>query len=454
MDKQLTFESPSHSETRQPWDPHIPFSAHINELPRFPLVENASFHPYLRLPLELQLYILELSGHQMLFKVMQACPTLRSYARQLFWSDRNVWYYVLDNDLLWHGSSITKPMCAEDRCSLFAAQIESVELVLDPSSDLGWSQILQLPYHDGRNYITETAAALFVTRFLILYPSAKRVVIIDNQRRFLTAGNDPPVDRRPEAIATIAYAFPSHITVYRSDLVATPNGPLPFERTRHQLCGSKRWALVDEHWIRRRVLIPRLKIQGIVGEYLRAEAFPYFFENILGRQNALFCLTAEILERYHFGGPVVIPFQCPSLSCRRTPEFMKAGDCMKHWHYHDYQIITTIDQLYLPPTLPSELRNLLMSRLIDLLEVKKQNRLLKLRLRDEWGEPGSAKHRQYEAAFLNQLVEDPLLQWPGYDKGPRKHFIWYQLSDQWADHWESGRANLDWYDETTTVLDH
>ncbi|KAG9386030.1 hypothetical protein A1F94_002780 [Pyrenophora tritici-repentis] len=82
---------------------YIPFSAHIRPAPT--PQTGSEFHPFLRLPSELQLYTLSFCDNAILFKLMQVCSMLREEAGKLFWKQPDVWH-LIDGAWLLHGGGL------------------------------------------------------------------------------------------------------------------------------------------------------------------------------------------------------------------------------------------------------------------------------------------------------------------------------------------------------------
>jgi hypothetical protein len=264
----FTLESPSHSELGRPFDQHIPFHAHINQ-PQYSrkLSLPEKFHPYSRLPPELQLHILQLCDHQTLFRLMQTCSSIRSLAKSLSWSHKAVWYYVSNVDILSSLATHSKSSTSLAQCPIFRKQIQHIELVLGQNSEFFWSQ---LPGHKKKLFkihqpcFTQSAAKLFVCESLRLYPSLKRVVIIDQN---IEPSLPPPwIDARSvEEASILARAFPPHITVFRSTVLVKLGQPFPYERALYRWNPTLQWLLVESHWTRQRVIPPQVPVTGIVG---------------------------------------------------------------------------------------------------------------------------------------------------------------------------------------------
>jgi hypothetical protein len=383
---------------------------------------------------------------------MQTCSTLRPQAQSLFWSNRDVWYYVRDLDTLPSLSSpsspssprsVIKPALPLYQCPVFSSQIKHVELVLGAMTEIFWHFLpvygdnLQQPDRDDP-FITEPAARFFVDRFLSLYPSVRRLVIIDKEMRPHSPGQIliPHEKLRIRAVSILARAFPSHIAVFTSKVISKPEKSFPFERKLYRVDESSHWQLIDSHWIRQRVIPPKIPVKGIVGEYLHDQRF-YYEEYIGNKRYALSYLRNEIFEKYHFGSGQLIPFQCPSHNCQE--EFEQLGEYTRHINDHSVvnnrnhpNVISSIEDLEFPPTISLEFKMILIAKMVELSEDRQKHDKKLDQLIEAWGKPGTEKRRRYADCFLHQLESDPVLHYLKRGNDIKEHFLWRNLQKRWA----------------------
>ena len=71
----------------------IPFACHVRH-PISTAPSNLSFPQFVRLPVELQLYVLRFCDKPTLFRLMQTSHSIRTEATKLFFSDPDAWYCV------------------------------------------------------------------------------------------------------------------------------------------------------------------------------------------------------------------------------------------------------------------------------------------------------------------------------------------------------------------------
>jgi F-box associated protein len=443
----FTLESPSHSENGWPFDPHIPFYAHINKLycwrpstSPVPVSLQREFHQFSRLPTELQLRVLQLCDHQTLFWLMQTCSSIRSLAKSLFWSCKSVWYYVNSVAILLELIARSRGHSPESfaQCPIFRNQVQQIELVLGRNYDPFWSQ---LPGHESKQAFdqpcfTQATAKLFIHEVLRLYPSIKRVVIID--KNILPGFPSPRFDaRRVEEASILARTFPPYINVCRSTVMKKHGHLFPYERALYQWSPTSQWLQVESNWTRQRVIPPKVPIKGVVGEFLqlvsREEA-----ENINNRGHALEFIRIEIFEKYHFGGEHSIPFKCLKHKCHR--EFRRLGEYSNHllesgsWEDHGGWSVTTNrgeKSPEYPPLLPRKFKDSLTTMAMEILEDGRRYKAAWAQLREAWGNTEPEIRLRYADAFLDQLKHDPVLYSAGAVNTPRERSLWHHLQETW-----------------------
>jgi F-box associated protein len=437
--EEFSFESPLYSEYGAPFDPHVPFHVHINNSANWKphasgtLTSAAqTFHPYLYLPLELILNILDFCDHQTLFRLTQTCSSIRRHTKALFWSHKAVWYHVSGLSILLSLPGSVKSSHLFDICPIFRSQIEQVELVLRRNHGFSWDQLsindsTTLNFH-GQSSIKH-ATELFACTFLRLYPSVKRIVIIDQElgpNSIFRIG----YIRRVEENCILARAFPPHITVLLSSVDEQPNEPFPYKRSLYRVDEASQLVVVKNNWTRERVIPPAVPITGIVGEFLRLSSNSQHSHNIYNRQNALEALSIEAFEKFHFGGKEHIPFKCP----HGCPEvFDLPGQYATHrkkiYFIRDHGWNSTPDTITLQflNSLPIEFRTFFTSITVELSKDKERYKRRDAQLRDSWGEHDSAARLNYEKAFLSQLKNDPMLYDAECESNPREHYIFSYL---------------------------
>ncbi|KAF2427836.1 hypothetical protein EJ08DRAFT_735867 [Tothia fuscella] len=350
--------------------PEIPFSIYLKQAATSKH-KQALFQPYTRLPVELQLKILESCDAPTTFRLMQTSSGIRKTATKLFWSHEDPWYYILSTDI-----DVTEERAPDSVSwdSQFVKHIEQVEIGFKiesappthafPRNTLGGSVLT--PWADN--------ADQFRAVFQRGFPSAKRVIISLRDARWM----HPPT-QIPRALCTIARAFTPHYTVF----IALPSRPS---------------------------LMMDFDAESLETNQCPATERKYY-QHFLEEAAAMEYLRHELYEKYHFGGPEQIPFACPRNDC--DIEFKTAAEWRDHmntYQYQDHDRLVEIGKdgrLDYTSRLPAEIEDTLIAKELEIDEAMKRSVCEKIQLVELYGEKGSEQRRLYEEQFLDQLKHDP-----------------------------------------------
>jgi hypothetical protein len=396
----------------------IPFGTYLNEFIG-PKHTSATFHFFLQLPAELQLNILELCDARTTFKLMQTCSSIRKVATKLFWSQKDLWFYIAAEDL-----AISDEKQKPDSIywnSEFVSRIEQVEIecglnTMGPNTRILGSTTQPPVAADAERYRTVFQRA---------FPSAKRIVISDTKPY-----RDPQYGLL-EDLTIFARALSTQYTVFGSLVSRQIRLRHPQPRDLYRLDSASQWTLVQKAWVRECVLPPTEKISGIVGMFVKF----CWRDKLVGRDcTALRYLRNELYEKYHFGGPKQISFVCPRSGC--DIEFKSAAE----WRDH----ITTSDPHSNPDhlvgvgtegtpgyisALPADIENALLAKELEVQKAMKEVSDMKRVLKKIWGEEHSEQRRLYKEQFLAQLKDDPLCKCQ--HETPENSAIFHDLTRRW-----------------------
>jgi hypothetical protein len=393
----------------------------------------ATFHIFLQLPVELQVKILEECNAQTLFTLMCTSSHLRNLGKKLFWSQKDVWYYISGRDI-----AISDEEQKIDSIYWNAQFIKHIEQVeIEFGLDTGANIFLRVPDSNqppfavnaerripsGRRPPIAANAERYRMAFQRAFPSVKRVVINYSDRPIY------PERGIPEDLTTFACALQSHYAVFGSRLSHPYNRQDPSSRDLYRLDSASQWILVQRAWTRNCVLPPTEKISGIVGTFTDQ----CWKKACVNRDvDAFRRLRHELYEQYHFNGPKIIPFTCPRNGC--NTEFNSRAEWREHITTypssdHD-QWVEVGGRVDYVGVLPAEIEHALLAKQVELDKAMKEVSDMLEHLRKTWGKPSSKRRQLYTKSFLTQLKDDPLCKY--HSGGIEKSAIFRELQLIWA----------------------
>ena len=385
-----------------------------------------SFTIFLRLPIELQNYILSFCDRKALWQVMRSSPSTRKEAAKLFWSNPAV-RFVIDGPWLLSGGypGITYSDLEACKCMRYLY----VEFS-HTSSNLGseWldGEQQHINFRDDVEGLASSYEEHQITEFWKTlrrrFPCAKDVVLgaegIDESDAIVFEELIQMVGRCPDGISARLSRF-------------CPDTPLTFRPVSRQLfqqthADSSRFSLelTKASWSPQLVLPPIQKRSGPVGAYERwlhdGDLYNYI-------QNARKLLLIQAIEAYYLH-TLQAACICPFPNCGR--KFEEPGQWALHY-------VSSDDSMHVlgQPSPPCEtLYAAFADHEIRLKLILDRHEEYLDTLRKAWGEEGSDQRYIATQEFLEQLRDDPLC---ARQKEPEESQIWFEYQLAMNDGWHN-----------------
>jgi hypothetical protein len=362
----------------------IPFAAYVQR--PAPTHSTSTFEHFLDLPAELQLRICKFCPAPTLFNLMRTCSRLRPEAANCFWSNEDTWYHVDCKFILDHHGFPGPAL----HCPHFARRVQQVEVAFVKMR----GQFKHNPQLSGRSITTiENQIRVFWESFSSAFPSAKRVVLIDDSTWIGTGSPNSP-------FVELMEACPRGVQPYLSTLEFDRRPDILLEARKLYVMRKgtgDTWELVYNPWLRDRVEMPPKVFTGYIGEIQRME----------WRGLSIDALAMAIKEQRLQALEKTLPFVCPHPDC--TVEIAQKGDWAAHDRSHgsinnNYEL----PQRFCVDCIPQDIHE-------SLVEAEDSNRIARDDLKAEiqemlagWGKPGTEQRRRVEDAISAQLENDPL----------------------------------------------
>ncbi|KAH7396769.1 hypothetical protein DE146DRAFT_50181 [Phaeosphaeria sp. MPI-PUGE-AT-0046c] len=367
---------------------HIPFARYVKRNTTH--VVNTTFWPFLRLPRELQLQIIQFCNGATLFQLMHTSCRTRSDAQQLFWSRSDIWYHIDGEWLLAGGLTGYTHYAVNFLCNVQRVEIQfhNMNSFFDDWID-GERRLVVYDQAQPIRTVDEQIEDLW--RLLAtLCPRVKHVVVSEScERQALHKVHKALVERCPAPLSVTA-----------SYLQGTRSNPSTVQRLRVKKPfpyhgNTDNWPILDIAWTRQTILLPLKEFRGPGGIFQRTE---YALTVFIYQIRSLDLLRIEAIEKYHFGTECRA-FSCPEPTC--PARFTLPGQ----WPAHVGEFPSHLSQA----KLPSEFAIPLADHEKELRRIYQRDRWETIEnLRVQWGIEGSEQARAIERAFLTQLEQDPL----------------------------------------------
>jgi hypothetical protein len=379
----------------------VPFPLHVQ--PEITNQATSSFPQFVRLPVELQLYIVRLCDRPVLFQLMQVSSAMRKDSQKLFWSDPETWYFIRGEWLLAGGFS-GRTLNAMDAF----AYMQRIEVDFGASGPLefyAWRDGMRRYNKQSPDNVWDQHIHDFWRTLQHRFPSVTEVVLSQTYGEIAGA----PV---PNEFGILAGKCPAGIRTSISCLQEEVDYYKRLKRILwQQVCTSDgmpaAWEVANVSWTRTSVLPPPKTFRGPVGAFCRIR---YHASLQSYRHWACRFLFIYAIEAHHQQEKQT-PYTCLASDC--DLQFEVPGQWAAHAidSEHDRKI-----------TLPDkQLRALFHSHVERVSEMKQQYPEALARMQIEWGKEGSEQRSKAESVFLSQLQHDPLYT---QDKSPEESEIW------------------------------
>jgi hypothetical protein len=292
------------------------FYQHIR--PMNSATSEASFHQYTRLPVELQIRVLQLCDAPTLFQLMHTSRHLRTEAKKLFFSDQKTWYRLSMKDYFINCSCPGESIYDVD----FLACIQQLDLKCDTTFDDWLPDEACKRGHTGeelRNMNVEQESACmkdFWQTVQRLFPRVKRVILSSDTA---TIHDEPPVDRCYQKLAQmcpqgIEVSFYGVEKEKEREAISHRRQRAWWRlRTGQEDAGTGITLKQERHFEAPvTIVIPPQKVhRGQIGAFIKSNTL---WSNFHGQRFAARMHQAAAVEKYYFEGRHK-PFSCSKVDC-------------------------------------------------------------------------------------------------------------------------------------------